>query len=305
MKQPLILEIKGNALDDGPGIRSVVFFKGCPLSCLWCHNPESKRARMEIGFEAETCVGCDTCVSLCPEQALSRENPFFIDRDACTLCFACVDGCPSGALSRIGTHMSVDEILDRVLLDKPFYETSGGGVTLSGGEPAMFMEFSGELAARLKASGIHTLIETCGLFDLARFDKHLYPYLDLIYFDIKLMDPKLHARYCGVSNETILANFRALHARARSGGVPVMPRTPLIPGITDTPENIHAIADFLSSCGACEARLLAYHPLWQEKNLKIGISMEKDHAPEMDQWLDRNVLDGCRQVFEASGIALS
>ncbi|MDZ7832777.1 MAG: glycyl-radical enzyme activating protein [Desulfobacterales bacterium] len=305
MKQPLILEIKGNALDDGPGIRSVVFFKGCPLSCLWCHNPESKRMGMEIGFEAKTCVGCDTCISLCPEKALSRENPFFIDRDVCTLCFACVDACPSGALSRIGTHMSVEEIAEQVLRDKPFYDTSGGGVTLSGGEPALFTGFAGELAAGLKAGGIHILLETCGLFDLAGFDEALYPYLDLIYFDIKLMDAVLHARYCGVSNEIILNNFRALHTRARNGGVPVVPRTPLIPGITDTPENIHAIVDFLSSCGVCEARLLPYHPLWQEKNEKIGISMEKDRAPEMDKWLDRNVLYECRQVFETAGIALT
>jgi len=209
LKQPLILEIKGNALDDGPGIRSVVFFKGCPLSCLWCHNPESKRMGMEIGFEAKTCVGCDTCINLCPENALSRENPFFIDRDACTLCFECVDACPSGALTRIGTYMSVEAIAEQVLRDKPFYDTSGGGVTLSGGEPTLVTGFAGELAARLKASGIHTLIETCGLFDLARFDESLYPYLDLIYFDIKLMDAALHAHYCGVANETILYNFRA------------------------------------------------------------------------------------------------
>ena len=304
MKQPLILEIKGNALDDGPGIRSVVFFKGCPLSCLWCHNPESKRMGMEIGFEAKTCVGCDTCMNLCPENSLSRENSFFIDRDACTLCFECVDACPSGALSRIGTHMSVEAIAEQVLRDKPFYDTSGGGVTLSGGEPTLFTGFAGELAARLKAGGIHILLETCGLFDLARFDESLYPYLDLIYFDIKLMDAALHAHYCGVANETILYNFRALHARAQNGGVPVVPRTPLIPGITDTPENIHAIADFLSSCGVGEARLLPYHPLWQEKNEKIGISMEKDHTPEMDKWLDRKVIDECREVFETAGIAV-
>ncbi|MFO8112452.1 MAG: glycyl-radical enzyme activating protein [Desulfosalsimonadaceae bacterium] len=302
MTDPLILEIKGNALDDGPGIRSVIFFKGCPLSCTWCHNPEGKRVDAEIGFDAAVCVGCDTCMDICPENALSRENPFFIDRSACTLCFACADACPSGALSRIGEAMSVDEIVGRVLRDKPFYDTSGGGVTLSGGEPSMFMDFTGALLHALKERGIHTLLETCGLFDLDRFNRLLYPGLDLIYFDIKLFAPRAHARYCGVSNTTILANFKALNARAREGGIPVIPRTPLIPGITDTPDNIRAIADFLKKCGVREARLLPYHPLWQEKNRKIGVPPDTDGSPCMDRWLDNTVLEECRGVFEAAGI---
>ncbi len=302
MTHPLILEIKGNALDDGPGIRSVIFFKGCPLSCTWCHNPEGKRVEAEIGFDAAVCVGCDTCMGVCPENALSRDNPFFIDRSACTLCFACTDACPSGALSRIGEAMGVDEIVDCVLRDKPFYDTSGGGVTLSGGEPAMFMDFTEALLHALKGRGIHTLLETCGLFDLDRFNHLLYPGLDIIYFDIKLLDPRTHARYCGVSNKTILTNFKALHARAREGGIPVIPRTPLIPGITDTPENIRAIVNFLKECGVNEARLLPYHPLWQEKNRKIGVSPDTGGAPAMDKWLDNTVLEKCRGVFEAAGI---
>ena len=304
MKTPLILEVKGNALDDGPGIRSVVFFKGCPLSCTWCHNPESKRIGLEIGFEAKTCAGCDTCINLCPEQALSRDNPFFIDRDRCTLCFECVDACPSGSLTQIGAPMTTDEIIARVIRDKPFYDTSGGGVTLSGGEPTLFMEFAGEVLKALKAEGIHTLIETCGLFDLERFMDILYPWLDLIYYDIKLIDKNSHTRYCGVSNEIILNNFKTLCARAQNGGVSILPRTPLIPGITDTPENIRAIAEFLTSSGITEARLLPYHPLWQEKNCKIGISPDTGNSKEMDQWLDNQVLAECRTIFEAAGLSV-
>lgn len=304
MKQPLILEIKGNALDDGPGIRSVVFFKGCPLACTWCHNPESKHTGMEIGFEAGTCVGCDTCIGVCPEKALSRENPFFIDRSRCTLCFQCTDVCPSGALSPIGSHMTVDEIVARVMPDKPFYDASGGGVTLSGGEPAMFTAFTGRLLQALKAEGIHTLVETCGFFDLNRFTETLYPWLDVIYYDIKLIDPEAHARHCGISNKLILENFKILHSRARDGGVPVVPRTPLIPGITDTPDNIRGIVDFLSACHVADARLLPYHPLWQEKNRKIGVLTETRPADGMDQWLDNRVLARCRSVFEAAGITL-
>lgn len=304
MKQPLILEIKGNSLDDGPGIRSVVFFKGCPLACTWCHNPESKRTGVEIGFEARTCAGCDTCMGVCPEKAIARNNPFFIDRSACTLCFQCVDACPSGALSRIGASMSVAEIVSRVIRDKPFYDTSGGGVTLSGGEPALFMDFAGELLKALKAAGIHTLIETCGLFDLDRFNSCIYPWVDVIYYDIKLIDKNAHVRHCGVSNETILNNFKALNTRAGDDEISIIPRTPLIPGITDTPENIKSIAKFLSSCGISEARLLPYHPLWQEKNCKIGISPNTGNSPEMDQWLDNRVLENCRAIFEAAGISI-
>lgn len=303
MKAPLILEIKGNALDDGPGIRSVVFFKGCPLSCTWCHNPESKRIDSEIGFESGQCVGCDTCIGVCTENALSRDNPLFIDRTRCSRCFACTDACPSGALTRIGTPMTVDEILVRVMADKPFYDTSGGGVTLSGGEPTLFMDFTSQLAKALKDAGISVLLETCGLFDLSRFEETLYPWLDEIYFDIKLMDATAHERYCGVPNPIILSNFKTLYGRMADGGIPVTPRTPLIPGITDTAENISAIAGFLQNCGVHRARLLPYHPLWQEKNIKIGIDPQTNGNPEMQKWLDNQRLAECRSIFASAGLS--
>ena len=304
MKHPLILEIKGNALDDGPGIRSVVFFKGCPLSCAWCHNPESKRAGAEIGFDAKTCVGCDTCVDICPESALSRDTPFFIDRSVCTLCFQCADACPSGALSRIGEAMSVNEIVATVIRDKPFYDNSGGGVTLSGGEPALFGEFTGALAEALKTRGIHILLETCGHFDPGRFFDWVYPWLDMIYFDIKLMDPNAHIRHCGVSNERILHNFKTLQKRSQAGGIPVLPRTPLIPGITDTTGNLEGIAGFLASLGVTQASLLPYHPLWHEKNLKIGIAADLQYNESMARWYEKQDIERCRSVFEAFGICI-
>ena len=145
VKGPLILDIKGNSLDDGPGIRSVVFYKGCPLSCVWCHNPESKKSSVEISFDAETCINCGNCREVCPEYALDQGNPYYIDRNRCTLCFACVEACPSGALKRVGETMSIDRVLTKVLPDRPFFDASGGGVTLSGGEPTMYMEFTGQL----------------------------------------------------------------------------------------------------------------------------------------------------------------
>ncbi|MFZ5565241.1 MAG: glycyl-radical enzyme activating protein, partial [Thermodesulfobacteriota bacterium] len=235
---PLILDIKGNSLDDGPGIRSVVFFKGCPLSCVWCHNPESKKATPEIAFDGGRCIDCGACREICPEQALDKANPFYINRDKCTLCFECVAACPSGALEQVGKKMSADEILEKVLPDKPFFDASGGGVTLSGGEPTLFMDFTAGLLAALRREKIHTLVETCGLFDMGRFMTLLYPLLDTIYFDITISDPAAHKTHCGMANDRILANFKTLFQRARTEGKPVLPRTPLIPGITDTEENI-------------------------------------------------------------------
>lgn len=304
MRQPLILEIKGNALDDGPGIRSVVFFKGCPLSCTWCHNPESKYMGVEIGFDAKICAGCGTCLDACPEKALSRDNPFFIERSVCTLCFQCVNACPSGALSRIGEAMTTDEIVAAIIRDKPFFDTSGGGVTLSGGEPTLFMDFTGALARAFKANGIHILLETCGLFEPRRFFDAVYPWMDKIYYDIKLIDPDAHVRHCGASNERILHNFKILHERAQAGGVPVLPRTPLIPGITDTKDNIEGIAYFLASLGVTHARLLPCHPLWLEKNNKIGVSTNPQLDETMAQWMDQQKIDQCRSIFEASGISI-
>ena len=164
-KTPLILDIKGNSLDDGPGIRSVIFFKGCPLSCVWCQNPEGKNAKTEISFDQEKCIGCDSCKDVCETGALNRENPFFIDRNLCSFCFKCIDVCPSSALEKIGCEMEVDQIIEQVKRDVPFYQSSHGGVTFSGGEATLFIKFTSQLARELKALNIHVLLETCGYFN--------------------------------------------------------------------------------------------------------------------------------------------
>lgn len=299
---PLILDIKGNSLDDGPGIRSVVFFKGCPLACIWCHNPESKGSGEEISYDAKECIGCDTCLSNCPRGALSRVNPLYVDRARCDLCFACTEFCPSGALSSVGREMSIEEIAAKVIVDKPFFETSGGGVTLSGGEPTLFMDFVSQLLSLLKTHGIGTLLETCGQFDLDRFMDRLYPYLDAIYYDIKLMDSKAHERYCGVSNARILDNFTRLHASAAADGRTLLPRIPLIPDITDTTENITGIAGFLGCLGVKKAALLAYNPLWHEKSAKIGADDPWRDNPRMSSWPERERLERAREIFMQAGI---
>ncbi len=298
----LVLEIKGNSLDDGPGIRSVVFFKGCPLSCFWCHNPESKRTGAEISFQSKECVACDTCLEICSLGALSRENPFFVDRERCTLCFECADACPSGALARVGTEMSVETVVEKVIKDKPFYNTSGGGVTFSGGEPVLHLDFLSKVLIGLKREDIHTLVETCGHFNLVKFRERIYPHTDMIFYDIKIIDELDHKRYCGRGNKLILKNFVELHKQWLEGGVEVRPRIPLIPGITDSTENIDAIISLFSEVGVVKTRLMPYHPLWQEKNRQIGIEAEGPENMELDRWIAHDQVKQCEKKFHAAGI---
>ncbi len=300
--KPLILDIKGNSLDDGPGIRTVVFFKGCPLSCVWCHNPESQSPVVEISFDPTVCLGCDTCLTICREGALSRESVFFIDRERCSLCFECVEPCPSGALGKIGRSMSVDTIVTEIMKDKPFFDNSSGGATLSGGEPTLFMGFVSELLRRLQAKGIHTLIQTCGRFDYNRFEELVLPYVESVYYDIKLIDETEHIRYCGAGNRTILDNFALLMSSSRKSGKEVLPRTPLVPGITDSNENLQGIAEFLRRHGVEKASLQPYNPLWRDKTKKIGLSSEFASDGVAADWLPREHVSRCKSIFVRAGI---
>jgi len=300
VRTPLIFEIKGNSLDDGPGIRSVIFFKGCPLSCSWCHNPEGRRTQGEIGYDRKECISCGTCAALCPAGAVFPDSVHFIDRTKCTLCFQCVDACPSGALSRVGREMTVEEIVEDVLRDKPFFDTSGGGVTFSGGEPALFMEFLSDLLKRLKNLRIHTLLETSGLFDFEKFEKLLLPWLDMIYYDIKMMDSDAHRRHTGVPNQRILDNFE----RLSQTGVSFLPRTPLVPGITDTSDNILAIAGYFAKLHIKSVALLSYNPLWHDKMSKIGSDSPYRSDKHMTSWMEPKSLERCRNIFRDEGIAV-
>ncbi|MDX9762502.1 MAG: glycyl-radical enzyme activating protein [Desulfomonilia bacterium] len=290
----LIFEVKGNSLDDGPGIRTVVFFKGCPLNCLWCHNPESKKALPEISFDPEKCVGCDSCLAVCPEGALDRGNPLFVDRTRCTLCMECARVCPGTALSPVGGYMSMAEVMAEIEKDLPFFQASGGGVTLSGGEPTLFMEFASRLLKRIKQKKVHTLLETCGFFDWSRFMELLYPHLDAIYYDLKLFDPGEHRRFCGVSNETILQNFAKLSAACARDNREILPRIPLVPGITATRENLGAFARFLKDLNVLKVALLPYNPLWISKlpvlgqTRRIGIS---------EEWMTSAEIKECTSIF--------
>ena len=301
MKIPLVLEIKGNSLDDGPGIRSVVFFKGCPLSCIWCHNPESKRVNAEISYDRESCIGCGTCVKKCSLKAVNPANPTFVDREKCNLCYECVSACPAKAITRVGAEMTQEELLKKLLSDKPFYDVSGGGVTLSGGEASLCTEWVGGLAKMLKENGVRVLIETCGFFDYDKAEKYLLPYVSDIYCDIKLFDRDKHKKYCGVYNDKILENFRRMYAEREKFGYNIMPRVPLIPDITDTDENLDAIAEFMSSCGVKKTDLLPYNPTWYSKNDKLGITL----APELrdaKSWQPKEKVEHAKEFFKKRNI---
>jgi pyruvate formate lyase activating enzyme len=303
-KIPLILDVKGNSLDDGPGIRSVVFFKGCPLSCVWCHNPESKKTTPEISFDSKLCIGCDSCIEICTKNGLSRKIPFFIKRDKCDLCFDCTEDCPSGALEKVGRELKISEIMGMVLKDKPFFDTSKGGVTLSGGEPSFFMDYLSQLLKELKNEDIHTLLETCGQFEFKKFMKKIYPHLDTIYFDIKIFNSDDHKKFCGISNSTIIDNFKKLNSQYKNGKTEILPRIPLIPDITDTKENIESIISFFIEEGVNKTHLMAYHPMWIEKNQKIGIEAEKLLNGKMEKCIESDTVKDCKKMFNEAGITI-
>ncbi|MFA6034473.1 MAG: glycyl-radical enzyme activating protein, partial [Myxococcota bacterium] len=178
MNRPLVVDVRHNTLDDGPGIRTAVFFKGCPLACVWCHNPEAISPDPELAFFRDQCIGCGVCAGLCKQGAATFEKGrgTSFDRSRCIACFSCVDGCPSGARRGSGRYMEVAELAAELITDLPFYRNSGGGVTLSGGEPAMFPDYASDLLAGLKSRGVHTLIETCGMFNLKAFTGKILPH---------------------------------------------------------------------------------------------------------------------------------
>lgn len=301
---PLVLDIKYNALDDGPGIRSVLFFKGCLLSCDWCHNPESISRKPEISYDAAACIGWDDCGArcntACPSQAIVIDNQQRINRVDCSLCYQCVDACPSEAISRVGDPWSVDEVYKKLMKYKPFYDTSGGGVTLSGGEPTLHMEYISQLLQKLKAAGVHTLLQTCGLFPFDKFMQQVFPWLDTIYFDLKIFDNKKHRQYCGTNNDIILSNFKKLHQHHQQGEIELLARTPLVPGITDDTDNLQAISLFLDDCNAQQRELVKYNPIWKDKRAKLGYEAATELAPELTSWMSDERYQECEKIYSGA-----
>ena len=305
IRKPLVIDIKGNSLDDGPGTRSVVFFKGCPLDCVWCQNPESKSPEPELLFDSKKCVKCGECASVCKTNAISFDGCVKINRAKCVYCFACVDNCPSKALTRAGTVIEIEDIVSKIIQYKPFFKNSGGGVTLSGGEPVLFMDFASLLLEKLKKHEIQTLVETSGCFNISDFESKILLYTDTIFMDIKFIDNELHKKYCGISNTLILSNFIYLYNKSKEKKFEILPRTPLIPGLTDTDKNITDIINFYKKNNVTKAGLMKNNPIWFDKNEKLGI--KKDNFPVNSAarfFYDLDIFKKIKSKFQDNGIAV-
>ena len=264
----LVENIQGYSIHDGPGIRTVVFLKGCPLRCRWCANPENLVDRVQVGFLKTLCKHCGRCAAHCPRGAILSDPDRRIDREKCDSCGRCVDACYYGALVRYGKEMTVEEVYDKVRRDKMFYDTSGGGVTVSGGEPLTHADFVRRLFELCRGEGINTCVETCGCVPQSAFEAVL-PLTDTFYFDLKLMDSGKHREYTGLGNETILENARFL----AESGASILFRQPLIPGVNSAEANVRATAEFIRSLGRPELaiQLIPYHRMGTSKYAALDL----------------------------------
>lgn len=293
----LVFDTKRFAVHDGPGVRTTVFLKGCNLRCAWCHNPEGISPNPELLVRAERCISCGACLEVCPNGAhqVTATGERTYDRDLCEVCGRCVESCYAEALAMAGRRVAVDDVMAVVREDAAFYETSGGGVTLSGGEPLLQGEFATAILRRCKAEGFHTAIDTCGHVRWKVIQEAL-PHVDLVLYDLKHISPQQHRQYTGASNRLILNNLRRL-----SGcGVPVEVRMPVIPTINDSREVVEPAAQFLGSLDNITAvRLLSYHrlagskyhSLGQENSMPDVASPSKRQMRRIATWIRRHGLN--------------
>ena len=263
-----IFDIQRSSYVDGPGIRTTVFFKGCNLRCAWCHNPESQKKEVQMLFYANKCTGCGKCKEKCPN-ALER----------CDLCGKCALYCPHDAREICGKEYTVEEVLSEVSKDKAFYENSGGGVTFSGGECMVEIDFLTEILKACKENGIHTAVDTAGHVPYDRFEQIL-PYTDLFLYDVKCLDNEKHKKFVGVGNELILANLEKL----LTSGTHVWVRVPVIPGVNDTEEDMRRIVLLFDSVGwPDKVELLPYHAMGEHKYTALGREAESFAVPDEEK----------------------
>ncbi len=274
MPKAMIFDIQRNSFVDGPGIRTTVFFKGCNLRCKWCHNPESQSFEKQMLFYKDKCTGCGKCREVCPNHLQS-----------CDFCGKCELYCPAEARKICGREYTSDEVLAEVIKDKAFYDNSGGGVTFSGGECMLQLDFLREILEKCKSAGIHTAVDTAGNVPWESFEKIL-PFTDLFLYDIKAFGAELHRKGTGVSNELILENLKNLSGRAD-----IIVRIPVIGGYNDNDEEIRQIADFLKQIKIIKAELLPYHAMGEHKYTALGRNTESFNVP------NKNFMNRSQQLF--------
>ena len=267
-KTGLIASIKRYMIHDGPGIRTVIFMKGCPLRCLWCSSPQTWHVKPSVIFVKSRCIECGECVKQCPDSAIQDSDGVkLIDHGACSSCGACIEVCPTEALKFDGLPMTVSDVMTIIEKDRAFYERSGGGVTFSGGEPAYQWEFLHDLLKSCKDAAIHTALETTGHMEWAIFE-HLLPFVDLLLFDVKHTDAELHKKLTGKRNDTICKNLKRI---ADLKSPPVEIHFPLIPGYNDSQRNIDSLLRTMKSLGLRRIDLLPFHQLGSHEYEELGI----------------------------------
>ena len=287
-----VFDIQRFSLYDGPGVRTVVFLKGCPLRCIWCHNPEGLQPAAQILYDPGRCIGCMDCIAVCPDLCHTQANGLHLfDRTGCIGCGACARQCCSGALSLAGKDMTPEAVMEQVLRDLGVYLQSGGGLTLSGGEPFAQPDFAIRLLQLAKEAGIHTAVETCG-FCAGEVIRSAAPYTDLFLYDYKATDDALHQKLCGASNQTILSNLKLLNTL----GAEVVLRCPIIPGQNDDPDHICGIAA-AAAAHSCisQVHLEPYHRLGIDKAAHLGMDSVLDAAPP-----EKDVMEQYRQTIQAA-----
>jgi pyruvate formate lyase activating enzyme len=293
----IVFDIQHYAVHDGPGIRTLVFLKGCPLGCVWCSNPESQSHQPQLRRIASRCKACLRCAGACPISAIgTKDGSVRLDRVKCACCedMACVAACCSQALSVVGESMAVGAVVARVAADREFYRNSGGGVTFSGGEPFVQSEFLVALLAACRELGIHTAVETCGHVGTATL-LGAEPLVDLFLFDLKLAEGGRHQLLTGVDNRLILDNFAAL---AAIDPTKIVVRVPLIPGLTDDEENLRGIADVARASRLRSVQLQPYHPLGRDKYEQLGMPRPPEVPPLLPEALARALALFSSEGFE-------
>lgn len=299
-----IFEIQRFSIHDGPGIRTTVFMKGCPLRCIWCHNPEALSRQPSLAFDPAKCIGCGYCFRVCPHGAHQMvEGRHVLDRGKCQVCGTCTEECYAQALEFVGHEVSFEEVMEEVLRDAAFYQTSGGGVTLSGGEPTFQFEFAMGLLQAAKKHGLHTVVQTCGYAEAEKLET-MMPLVDLFMYDIKETDPDKHIEFTGVPLKRIQQNLRRLH----DAGAKILMRSPIIPGCNERQDflaGIEALAQSLPNLSGIE--LMVYNPLGESKVCRFGLDPEtrspasKTNEATVARWCERLRKAGLPVINEAPG----